>query len=31
MNIFIFVSGISIANYVRKRRLILAGYDLKTE
>lgn len=27
--IFIFVSGISIADYVRKRRLTLAGYDLK--
>lgn len=27
--IFIFVSGISISDYVRKRRLTLAGYDLK--
>ena len=27
--IFIFVSDISIADYVRKRRLTLAGYDLK--
>ena len=27
--IFIFVSGISIADYVRKRKLTLAGYDLK--
>ncbi len=27
--IFIFVSGISIADYVRKRKLSLAGYDLK--
>ncbi len=27
--IFIFVSGISIADYVRKRRLTLAGNDLK--
>lgn len=27
--IFIFVSSISIADYVRKRKLTLAGYDLK--
>ncbi len=27
--IFIFVSGVSIADYVRKRKLTLAGYDLK--
>ncbi len=27
--IFTFVSGISISDYVRKRRLTLAGYDLK--
>jgi AraC-type DNA-binding domain-containing proteins len=27
--IFIFVSGISISDYVRKRRLTLAGHDLK--
>lgn len=27
--IFIFVSGISIADYVRKRKLTLAGHDLK--
>lgn len=27
--IFIFVSGISISDYVRKRRLTLAGYELK--
>ena len=27
--IFIFVSGVSIADYVRKRRLTLAGHDLK--
>lgn len=27
--IFIFVAGISISDYVRKRRLTLAGYDLK--
>jgi AraC family transcriptional regulator len=28
--IFIFISGISIADYVRKRKLTLAGYDLKS-
>lgn len=27
--IFIFISGVSIADYVRKRKLTLAGYDLK--
>jgi AraC family transcriptional regulator len=27
--IFIFISGISISDYVRKRRLTLAGHDLK--
>ncbi|MGI5900661.1 MAG: AraC family transcriptional regulator [Christensenellales bacterium] len=27
--IFIFVSGVSISDYVRKRRLTLAGHDLK--
>ena len=27
--IFLFVSGVSIADYVRKRRLTLAGYDLQ--
>lgn len=27
--IFLFVSGVSIAEYVRKRRLTLAGYDLQ--
>ena len=27
--IFIFISGVSIAGYVRKRKLTLAGYDLK--
>jgi AraC-like DNA-binding protein len=27
--IFIFVSGISISDYVRKRRLTLAGHELK--
>lgn len=29
--IFIFVSGISISEYVRKRRLTLAGHDLKAK
>ena len=27
--IFNFISGISISDYVRKRRLTLAGYELK--
>lgn len=27
--IFIFISGVSIADYVRKRKLTLAGYELK--
>lgn len=27
--IFVFVSGVSISDYVRKRKLTLAGYDLK--